>query len=1107
MLSKYDVLCVTETKLDKTDVISVPGYEFISQERKQKYIRKSGGIGLFHRDFLKNEINVIETDSDYILWLKFHRRLFNTNEDLILGVLYVPPEQSRFLNEDEYFSLESEITSMSCKSSYICLTGDMNARTSNLCDFVNVDSTIADLMNFDENLLNFFNQSNELPNLNINKDRVSCDKKTNNNGYKLIDICTNNNLFILNGRFGSDKNKGKCTFRDQSLIDYTICSVNVLRLLSNFEIIDTDALLSDGHALLSWSVISSVVAKPKLNRKQTSTYRKWDSRFEQNFLLSIPNNLCDDLCSNLKANKLSIDQVTRQLAETFIEAAKKSFPVNPRKANQHDKQWFGPQCRSARKRYHFARQKYKRFRNSYYRKLLNESSKFYKKTMNFHINKQKMNKTKRLREMHSAKPKDYWRYINSLKTNAQAKMPPLQDFYNFFRDINSLPDAEAYDFDDAEFDINFSDDILNTSISQLEISHAIHGLKTGKSAGHDDVLNEYIKSTEILLMPFYVKLFNIIFDTGILPDTWLEGKIRPIYKNKGDQANPENYRPITVLSCLSKLFTSVLNNRLTKFLDTFDALNENQAGFRKGYSTLDHIFSLNALVELFKSQKKKVYCAFIDFSRAFDSVWRIGLWKKLLESSVNGKMLRLIHNMYEGIKSCISIQGDNSPFFACECGVRQGENLSPLLFALYLNDLEAFLLHKNLSGITIDINDDEFFIYMRLFTLLYADDTALMADSPFELQNCLNAFFSYCKAWKLDINTSKTKIVIFGARKIPNIDFKIGNDIIEIVDKYKYLGVLFSQSGSFLNARKLIVQQAKKAMVLLFTRINNLELPLDLQIKLFDNTVIPILTYASEIWGYENLDIIEKVHNDFLRKITHARKSTPLYMLHGELGRFPLEIIVKTRMIGFWNRLMHGKETKLSFLLYQCLLHSPNQPSKWINHIKSIFIQVGRPDIWLGQQNFQLKSLSSLVKKTLVDQYIQDWFTKGSQSSKAFTYFCFKRTFELEKYFITLPSKMYILFFKMRTANHKLPVETGRWDGTERNDRKCLLCSLNDIGDEFHYICRCPYFDSDRKIYIKPYYFRRPNMHKFCQLMNCQSQIILTHLCKFVEKVFRVVNE
>ena len=158
--------------------------------------------------------------------------------------------------------------------------------------------------------------------------------------------------------------------------------------------------------------------------------------------------------------------------------------------------------------------------------------------------------------------------------------------------------------------------------------------------------------------------------------------------------------------------------------------------------------------------------------------------------------------------------------------------------------------------------------------------------------------------WKLNINFSKTEIIIFNSRSNSHFEFKLGDNTIKIVDKYKYLGVIFSRSGSFLHARKHLVEQSKKAMHLLFMRANYLDLPHDLQLKLFDNTVLPILTYESEFGGYEGLDMLERVHTDFLRRITKCRKSTPKYMLYAELGRHPIEITIKQRMVSFWTRLI-----------------------------------------------------------------------------------------------------------------------------------------------------------------------------------------------------------
>ena len=406
------------------------------------------------------------------------------------------------------------------------------------------------------------------------------------------------------------------------------------------------------------------------------------------------------------------------------------------------------------------------------------------------------------------------------------------------------------------------------------------------------------------MLPIYEVLFNIIFDQGVIPTPWLEGIIRPIFKKSGDISNPENYRPISILSCFGKLFTAVLNARLTKFIDSNNILEENQAGFRKGYSTSDHVFALHALIELLKTRKKNLFCCFVDFTKAFDSVWRVGLWQKLLKSSVDGKMFRIVRNMYSSIKSCVRIGTTETPFFTSGCGVRQGENLSPLLFSLFLNDLENFLFMNRCDGIGIQYSDDDIFLYFELLILLYADDAVLVSDNAETLQQNINYFLLYCKEWRLNINLRKTKIMIFGLRKTNRYRFYLDKAEIEIVDSFKYLGVTFSKTRSFCAARKHVLGQARKALQLLYKKIRNFNLPIDLQLKMFDHTVLPILLYGSEIWGFENIDQLETFHNDFLRKISNMRKSTPIYILHGELGRFPISINIKMRMLGFWTSMI-----------------------------------------------------------------------------------------------------------------------------------------------------------------------------------------------------------
>ena len=167
---------------------------------------------------------------------------------------------------------------------------------------------------------------------------------------------------------------------------------------------------------------------------------------------------------------------------------------------------------------------------------------------------------------------------------------------------------------------------------------------------------------------------------------------------------------------------------------------------------------MKCLIDLYLCRKQKLFCAFIDCKKAFD---RIALWQKLLDRSIDGKVLVIIRNMYQQAKSCVRVNGILSEIlFRSGGGVRQGENLSPLLFSLFLIDLEGFMARafdglthvQDSAHIALDEPNEEFKTYFKLYVLLYADDTVIFVESPEQLQAALNGLFLYCKTWKLTVN-------------------------------------------------------------------------------------------------------------------------------------------------------------------------------------------------------------------------------------------------------------------------------------------------------------------------------------------------------------------
>ena len=245
-----------------------------------------------------------------------------------------------------------------------------------------------------------------------------------------------------------------------------------------------------------------------------------------------------------------------------------------------------------------------------------------------------------------------------------------------------------------------------------------------------------------------------------------------------------------------------------------NCLEENQAGFSAGYSTTDHIFTLHALTELLISKHKNSVVHSLISAKCL-----ILCGLKLIKNGVNGIFFRIVYSLYQNIKSCIVFSGSQSSVFQSYCGVHQGENLSPALFSLFLNDLEDFLNAHHCEGISVDYTDEDIRLYLKILILLYADDTVIFGTDPHSFQDNLNIFYEYCQLWELNINYNKTKIMILGMRNTNNLHFTIGRHDTSICNELKYLRVIISNLEASSKLLSRMWKKQKKAMHLLYKRI------------------------------------------------------------------------------------------------------------------------------------------------------------------------------------------------------------------------------------------------------------------------------------------------
>lgn len=435
--------------------------------------------------------------------------------------------------------------------------------------------------------------------------------------------------------------------------------------------------------------------------------------------------------------------------------------------------------------------------------------------------------------------------------------------------------------------INTTDDTLdpdkwyNKGITDFEIENAMKLLKNRKAPGNDQVFNEHIKSTYNYFKFWWLMYLNNLFNNATIPDTWRTATINILYKGKGNSSDPNNYRGIALLSVTYKLYTKILNIRIMTHIDS--KLPPEQYGFRNAKNCQQAINILRTTAsEILRKPKGSLYCVFVDFCKAFDSINRHILLEKLKDFDIKGKLFNAIRN----ILSINYLQIDNgieksNNLIKQQIGVIQGDPISSTLFLIYIAKIPEILNKID----TINV-------------LMFADDLVFFSEHLESIQTALDELLKYCIENKLQLNTSKTKIIkLRKGGKLKKSDHVTYNkQKIEFVNEYEYLGVTIQPT---LAITKHIEKKKIKSNHVIGTIQNLQKLSITTINKIFMIKIWPIMCYSIETY----LDKISSAHlidfdrvkaNLYKRGLClHKNASNTLVFHMSSVKRFGEEIIEK----------------------------------------------------------------------------------------------------------------------------------------------------------------------------------------------------------------------
>ena len=417
-----------------------------------------------------------------------------------------------------------------------------------------------------------------------------------------------------------------------------------------------------------------------------------------------------------------------------------------------------------------------------------------------------------------------------------------------------------------------------------EVNLAIDGLKLRKSPGPDGVPSELLRDTGVDIRTFLHTVIGEIWAGADIPSSWKDALLVTIYKNKGDRAVCSNSRGIALLGTAGKVLAKIMQKRLVSSVSE-QLMPETQCGFRSGRSTVDMIFAARQVLEKTREQHRDVFIAFVDLSKAFDSVDRELLWSVLKRCGCPPRFIRIIRGLHDGMRLRVRYGGDVSEPFAVTRGVKQGCVLAPVLFNMYVQCITRLLSAILDRGSLISLNyrtDRSLFDLPKLkskslisktniLELQYADDCALVANSAGVLQRVLDEVSTLYTRLGLQINVQKTEFMhyISGAQNTSPI-FTINGLNLKKVECFRYLGSNISSNCRLDDEIHYRIAQATGSYGRLVQRVfRNNNLKLDTKIAVYNAVVLSTLLYGSETWTPYRSQIrnLEQFHMNSLRKI------------------------------------------------------------------------------------------------------------------------------------------------------------------------------------------------------------------------------------------------